>query len=107
MTCQDLLATEARNTFNKQSIVGFSDRYSLHRVFVTSKKPRSEKKKLNGGIKEMHVRVEILGVYKAVQIAMIEADGEWRGIDANSDIGGWARHVDLRVQQNLMRRKEV
>ena len=29
----------------------------------------------------------------AVQIAMIEADGQWRGIDANSDIGGRVRHV--------------
>ena len=24
---------------------------------------------------------------------MIEADGQWRGIDANSDIGGRVRHV--------------
>lgn len=56
-------------------------------------------------IKETHVRmrnrVEILGVVKAVGIAMIEAHGEWRGIDANSDIGGRTRHVTFLANRIL------
>jgi hypothetical protein len=64
-------------------------------------------------IKETHVRrrnrVENLGVVKAVGIAMIEAHGKWRGIDANSDIGGRTRHVTFltnRISEKLVVNRE-